>query len=128
MSNRQQNSIPVPTEAQEQEALFRWADFAVGKYPEVKFLYHIPNEGKRSVYNGAAMRRQGLKSGVPDLCLPVSNGKYHALYIELKRKGEKPSLQQQNWIDWLNMYGNRAVWCQGWETAAKEIERYLKGE
>lgn len=128
MSNRKQNSIPVPTEAQEQEALFRWAHWAMCTRPELKLLYHVPNEGKRSISNGAALRRQGLKSGVPDLCLPVSNGKYHALYIELKRKGEKPSLQQQNWIDWLNMYGNRAVWCQGWEAAAKEIERYLKGE
>lgn len=128
MSNRQQNSIPVPTEAQEQEVLFRWAQWAMCTHPELKLLYHIPNEGKRSISNGAALRRQGLKSGAPDLCLPVSNGKYHALYIELKHKGEKPSLQQQNWIDWLNMYGNRAVWCQGWETAAKEIERYLKGE
>ena len=93
MSNKTHNQIPIPTEAQEQEALFRWADFAVGKYPEIKFLYHISNEGKRSVYNGAAMRRQGLKKGVPDLCLPVSSGKYHALYIEMKRKGEKPSFR-----------------------------------
>ena len=128
MSNNFQSQIPIPTEAQEQEALFRWAAFAVGKYPEIKFLYHIPNEGKRSVYNGAAMRRQGLKKGVPDLCLPVPSGKYHALYIEMKRKGEKPSLQQLNWLDNLNLLGNRAVWCQGWEAAAKEIERYLRGE
>lgn len=92
MSNNFQNQIPTPTEAQEQEALFRWADFAVGKYPEVKFLYHIPNEGKRSVYNGAALRRQGLKKGVPDLCLPVPSGKYHALYIEMKRKRRKAEL------------------------------------
>ena len=127
MRNNFQGQIPVPTEAQEQEALFRWADFAVGKYPEIKYLYHIPNEGKRSVYNGAAMRRQGLKKGVPDL-LPVPSGKYHALYIEMKRKGEKPSSQQLNWLNNLNLLGNRAVWCQGWEEAAKEIERYLRGE
>ena len=127
MSNIPQNQIPTPTEAQEQEALFRWAAFAVGKYPEIKFLYHIPNEGKRSIRNGAAMCRKGLKKGVPDLCLPVPSKKYHALYIEMKRKGEKPSLQQLGWIDNLNLLGNRAVWCQGWEEAAKEIERYLKG-
>ena len=74
MKNNFQGQIPVPTEAQEQEALFRWADFAVGKYPEIKFLYHIPNEGKRSVYNGAAMRRPGLNKGVQISAYPCPQG------------------------------------------------------
>lgn len=128
MNNKTQNQIPVPTEARETETLFRWAEWAMGKYPELRLLFHIPNEGKRSIKGGAALTKQGLKSGVPDLCLPVSCGKYHALYIEMKRKGGKPSPKQLNWIDWLNLYGNRAVVCEGWEQAAKEIERYLKGE
>lgn len=128
MNNTKQNQIPVPTEAQETEALFRWAQWAMGKYPELKLLYHITNEGKRSLSSGAALTRQGLKAGVPDLCLPVPCGGYHALYIEMKRKGGKPSPKQLSWIEWLNLYGNRAVCCEGWEQAAKEIERYLKGE
>lgn len=28
------------------------------------------------------IKRQGVRAGVPDLCLPVSRGKYHALYIQ----------------------------------------------
>lgn len=128
MNNKTQNQIPVPTEAQETEALFRWAQWAMGQHPELKLLYHIPNEGKRSRISGAALARQGLKSGVPDLCLPVPCEKYHALYIEMKRKGGKMSPKQKYWLDWLNLQGNRAVCCEGWVQAAKEIERYLKGE
>lgn len=71
-------------EAEEQEALFVWAEYQSAAHTELKLLYHIPNEGKRSVSYGAALRRQGMKKGVPDLCLPVARGKYHGLYIEMK--------------------------------------------
>ena len=81
------NNTP-PIEAQEQKALFTWAELSLGKYPDLKWMYHIPNEGKRSKSNGAELVRQGLKKGVPDICLPVPRGKYHGLYIEMKRIGE----------------------------------------
>ena len=34
---------------------------------------------------GGRLRAEGLKSGVPDLCLPSAHGEYHGLYIEMKR-------------------------------------------
>ena len=36
------------TEAQEQSDLFRWADLAKGKYPELTLMFHIPNGGSRN--------------------------------------------------------------------------------
>lgn len=90
-------------------------------------LYHIPNEGKRSVAYGASLLRQGLKKGVPDICLPVARGEYHALYIELKRRsGGKVSESQSEWIKRLSEAGNKAVVCEGWEKAAAEIMEYLR--
>lgn len=44
------------SESEEQICLFRWAQWACGKYPELKLLFHVPNEGKRSAYTGARMR------------------------------------------------------------------------
>ena len=79
-------SIPQAKESEEQEALFEWAAIEAGAKRELELLYHIPNEGKRSGRAGAALLRQGLKRGVPDICLPVARGGYHALYIELKRR------------------------------------------
>jgi hypothetical protein len=38
-------TIGAPTEAQEQEALFRWAAYNRAKYPALALMYHIPNEG-----------------------------------------------------------------------------------
>ena len=123
---REQN---VPTEAVEQTRLLQWARMSSGAHPELAMLYHIPNEGKRSAALGARMRDAGLKSGVPDLCLPVARGGKHGLYIELKRmRGGKVSEAQAGWIDALNAQGYAAMVCRGWEEAAEEIRRYLQGE
>ncbi len=53
-------------ELTEQQAVMEWAELQKGKYPELSLLYHIANEGKRSVVNGANQKRAGLKKGVPD--------------------------------------------------------------
>lgn len=117
-----------PTEAQEQEALFSWAAYNRGKYPQLELMYHIPNEGKRSGMNGYRLKAQGLRKGVPDICLPVPSGRYTALYIELKRMdGGRVSEEQRGWISALNRVGCRAVVCHGWEAARVEIEQYLGG-
>ena len=116
----------VPTEAQEQEALFRWAAYAAGKWPQLRLLYHVPNGGSRHPAEAAHMKAQGVKPGVPDICLPVPVGRYAALYIELKRKkGGRVSDEQRGWIEALNRAGNRAVVCRGWDEAREEIVRYL---
>lgn len=118
----------VPTEAQEQEALFRWAAYSRGKYPALDLLFHIPNGGSRNLIEAAHLKAQGVKPGVPDICLPVPSGRYTALYIELKRKERgRVSDAQRGWIAALNRVGCRAVVCRGWDEARAEIERYLGG-
>lgn len=116
----------VSSEAQEQEALFRWAEFAVGKYPELAYMYHITNEGKRTVAGGAALKRQGLKKGVPDICLPVPRGKYHGAYIEMKKVGEKPTEEQKHWLSELARLGYCCyIADKGWADAAEFISWYM---
>ena len=116
----------VPTESEEQQALFRWAAYESGAHPELALLYHIPNEGKRSQIAGAKLRAEGLKRGVPDICLPVPRGKWHGLYIELKRlRGGRVSDDQQRWLDALNEQEYFATVCRGWQQAAAEIQNYL---
>jgi hypothetical protein len=119
--------MPQATEAQEQEALFRWIAFAAGQRPALRMMYHIPNEGKRSATLGAAMKRQGLRPGVPDLCLPVAAGGQHGLYIELKARNGKASESQKQWLEDLRDQGYAAEICHGWEAAKVTIENYLGG-
>lgn len=121
------DATPAPTESQEQQRLFQWARMMEGKHPELALLYHIPNEGKRSRATGRRMVAEGLRKGVPDICLPVARGYKHGLYIELKRtKGARVSPNQGEWLLRLTDQGYEAVICYGWETAAAVIENYLK--
>ena len=74
------------------------------------------------------LRAEGVKAGVPDLCLPVARGQYHGLYIELKRqRGGRTSDHQSEWLDALSAQGYKAALCYGWEQAAGTIIEYLTG-
>ena len=97
------------TESQLQIQVFEWAQLMTGKYPELSLLYHIPNEGKRSIYYGAKLKREGLKSGVPDICLPIPKGSYCGLYIELKVGKNKPTKNQEYWLFSLSKAGHRTA-------------------
>jgi len=117
---------PTITESLEQQFLFRWAAFASGKYPELDLMFHIPNGGLRNKAVAGMLKAEGVKSGVPDICLPVARGNYHGLYIELKKeKGGTVSANQKIWLSQLTHQGYYAVVCHGWEQAKDELEKYL---
>ena len=57
--------------------------------------FHVPNEGKRSIWLHNRMKRMGLKSGCPDIIIEYPQGKI--LYIELKTKKGRLSDSQKLW-------------------------------
>lgn len=116
---------PYVHESVEQTCLFRWAGYMMGKYPELKLMYHIPNGGSRNKKEAANLKMQGVKAGVPDICLPVARGKWHSLYIEMKAGKNKCSNAQKEWIADLTRENNMAAVCYGWEAASRVIEDYL---
>ena len=119
----------VPTEDEEQMALINWARMQEKRYPELRLLFHIPNGGSRGKAEAGRFRAMGVKSGVPDLFLPVARGPWHGLFLELKRtKGGRVSREQAAWIRDLGAQGYCAVVSYGWEEARREIERYLRLE
>ena len=110
----------------EQITLFSWAEFAKNKYPELDLMYHVPNEGKRSAAMGARLNAEGLKAGVPDVCLPTAHGGYIGLYIEMKVKPNKPTEQQKQWLRDLRGAGHFTAVCYTWEEAKDLIEEYIR--
>lgn len=117
------------TESQEQQLLFEWAALSAGRWPELALMYHIPNGGSRSKAEAGRFKAEGVKSGVPDICLPAARGGYHGLYIELKRvKGGRVSPAQQGWIAALRDQGYCACVCKGWDDAAHVIKAYLENK
>lgn len=119
---------PIPHEAIEQAALMKWTLFMRGRFPEIDLLYHIPNGGSRNEREAANLKRQGVKAGVPDLCLPVPRGAYHGLYIEMKAGKNTTSGKQNEWLSALNNQGYLAVVCYGWQQASEVITKYLECE
>lgn len=121
-------STASPTEADEQKLLFDWLELAEIKYPELELAYHVANEGRRSYWTGYELKRQGMRPGVPDICIPVPRGQYGALYIEMKRpRGGRVTNEQRWWIDHLNRAGNYAVVCHGFDEARDVILHYITG-
>lgn len=119
---------PVPKEATEQIWLFEWCRHAAVKWPELDLLHHIANGGSRNYIEAARLKAQGVKPGVPDLCLPVPRGDYHGLYIELKRREHGVlSAEQKVWIERLRGQGYRVEVCKGFQEAADVLESYLSG-
>lgn len=117
----------VATEAQEQKALFEWANLQVRRYPALELLHAIPNGGSRNLIEAKHLKEQGVKAGIPDICLPVPSRHHTALYIELKRrKGGRVSEAQKKVMFKLRKYGNMAVVCYGWEEARDAILNYLR--
>lgn len=124
-------------EHDEQVKVFEWAEIMSNKIPELKLLMAIPNGAS---YGGGGgrwniakrMKEEGVRSGVPDIFLPVvkergmhSPDVESGLWIEMKVGKNKPSEQQMWWLKELELQGYRAMVCYSAEEAIAEIEDYL---
>ena len=115
-------------EATEQSKLISWANEVaeLGVYPELRWLHAIPNGGRRDKAEAAHLKKQGVKPGVPDLCLPVPRGGFHGLYIEMKAGKNKPTESQKRWINGLKFNGYAVAVCYSAAAARQIIIEYLQ--
>lgn len=111
-------------ETTEQITLFNWAENNAHILPCLSLMYHIPNEGKRT--NGAVLKAMGLKSGVPDVCLPVPSHNFNGLYLEMKYGQNKPTKDQEAFMAALRQQGYKTAVCYGADEAKAEIMDYLQ--
>ena len=115
------------SEAQHQAAVIKWSQQPSirSKWPDLALLHHIPNGGTRDAVEGKHLKQQGVKRGVPDLCLPVPRGQYHGLYIEMKTETGSTSHEQDWWGEHLLEQGYMWEVCHGWKSAVRVLEWYL---
>lgn len=135
------------SEDSQQMALFAWAALSVGKYPQLKWLYAVPNGGSRHIAEATKMVATGLRKGVPDIALPIPIQRrdyhsfheafkygYHGCYIELKIKKRRKeenggcSSEQVSWLEQLQSMGYFVAVCYGWEDARDTLIAYLEGK
>lgn len=113
------------TERQQQQRVVKWAQEYETELPELKLLYHVPNERKCSPQQGRQLKLMGVKSGIPDLCLPVARAGFHGLYIEMKSEKGRVSENQKFWIENLTVQGFQTAVCHSWLEAVQVLENYL---
>lgn len=112
-------------EAIEQSALFSWALWKEREWPELRLMYHIPNGGSRNALEAAHLKQQGVKAGVPDICLPVARHDFHGLYIEMKAGKNKTTQKQNEWLIALKEQGYKTAVCYSSEEAIALLEKYF---
>src|SRR5690606_13320384 len=129
--------------------------------PRLEFLFAVPNGAtfgstqKERAIRGGKMKAEGLRTGVPDVCLPVPAPKYGkiliitdqirhwytGLFIEMKKPAARYKKkatthkwdtggvdeEQVNWLNFLEQQGYKCVVCYSWYEAANEIKFYLTG-
>lgn len=110
------------SEAQEQATVIEWC--TCKGVP----VYHVPNGGSRDKREAANLKKQGVKAGVPDLCVPVARCGYHSLYIEMKTPKGRVTPNQEKWLSLLDAQDMCAVVCRSAGEAIGFIERYMGGE
>jgi len=121
------------TESGHQRAVFCWAALQLARYPELRWLHHIPNGGSRGddaksrAIRGGQLKAEGVKNGVADLCLPVKRGEYSGLYIEMKKPGKikNVSAEQSEFGEFVKSQGFGWIVCDNWESAVQVLQEYL---
>lgn len=114
------------SEHQEQADVIRWWNVAHKQYALPYFaLFAVPNGGARDVITGSRLKAEGVRRGALDLILAKPKGGYSGLFIEMKVGNNKPTDEQEQFIDYLANAGYVASvhWTAGSAIAA--IEEYL---
>ena len=120
-----------------QSAFIEWCRLNEKKYPELSTIYAVPNGEYRPIAVAKRLKAEGVRAGVPDICLPVGKpiwiGRYdriyfNALYIEFKAPKGRLSKVQRIVGHNLAVYGNLVVVAWGFEAARDAVISYLAGE
>lgn len=118
----------------EQAALFCWATDHVETYPQLKYLFAIPNGGSRHIAEATKMVAGGVRSGVPDLMLPFAVNNSHGCFIELKIEKRRNQIrggcseEQIEWITALLALNYHCAVCYSWQDARDVLIKYLEGK
>lgn len=116
---------PAISEDVIQAQVITWAKRQAKVYPELARLFHVPNGGQRHAAVAAKLQGQGVKPGVPDLCLPVPRFGCHGLWIEMKTQAGRVSPHQKDWIAFLRCVGYRVEVCRSFDEARDVLLSYL---
>lgn len=111
------------SEHEHQVNLIKWFDM---QYKEFSGrLFAIPNGGQRNIIVATKLKAEGVRSGVPDLMLPVRRGGFGGLFIEMKKVKGRATESQNDWNLFLREQNYCAAICCGFDEAKQFVNSYL---
>jgi hypothetical protein len=127
----QPEQLAKDTEHSQQAAFFCWLQQQTFD-ERLKFAFAIPNGGERNVIVASRLKAEGVKQGVPDVCIPIPAGIYAGMWIEFKRPGTetqragKLSTEQEKWRDFLISQHYFHIVAFEYLSAVESVLRYLR--
>lgn len=117
--------LDPPSESTEQMSFYRFCRFYEAQIPELRWMFHIPNGGKRSVQAGSRLFYEGVKRGVWDNFLPVPRNGRAGLWLEFKVGRNNLTPEQEAFGGFIEQQGYTRVVCRTWSEAAEATLTYL---
>jgi len=106
-----------------QAACVKWFDL---QYGNSFLLFAVPNGGKRNVREAARLKRQGVRAGIPDLCLAVPTKLHHGAFFELKAGKNILTETQKTTMLVLENKGYACYLIRSLDEFMKSINTYFK--
>lgn len=128
MCERQEAAARKPRqdeEHQHQAAFFQVLRLNERAFPALAFVFAIPNGGQRSKATAGKLWAEGVRSGVPDVCIPIPRHGYMGAWMENKSAKGKVTTNQQAFLDFLGGAGYAIRICYSVDEQIAFIEWYL---
>lgn len=113
------------SEDTEQIIFMQWCRAHENEYPQLQWLHHIPNGGKRSSREAAKLKQMGVKAGVADISFPYPHGRYIGMYMELKHGHNVPTPAQRDFLRQMQAAGHYCCICYSAAGAVRVLLEYL---
>lgn len=115
----------VPTEGETQEAFFDWVRLMEIRDRRYSWIFAIPNGELRDKRTAEKLFRQGVRAGVPDVCVPFPRWPHGALYIEFKSQSGRTKKHQRLAHEDLIRMGNHVEVVRDVDTAMEIVKNWL---
>jgi len=112
------------SEHDEQVTLFQILALYEERYPILRWIFAIPNGGKRHPATAMKMKAEGVKRGIPDICIPYPVDEWAGCYVEMKFGKGRLTKEQQEFIEAFQNTHKIYV-CYSAIEAAHAIGKYL---
>jgi hypothetical protein len=109
-----------------QQFLFDWIRSLESQYPDLKYIYHVPNGGKRSITVARKLKRAGVRPGIFDISCDTARKTWRGFRYELKFGRNKLTDEQRDvWLPYYEAEGYQTGVFYTWVEAALAIIDYF---